>query len=474
MDWEQQQQPQQQPQPQPPFQPSHKPAGLNTQQQQGPGSNPTGAGAGAGPNAGPVGAGGTSVLQPFQVAFGQPKQHLPAGYYQVFQQQGAGGRTLPNLSYSMQTNSQQQQQQLQSSQTQDQQHAQRQQQQQQQLILQQQQQMQHQYQQQQLINQQPVTQQTHQPQTQQTQHIVHQSQHTEKQTQQQQQQHIQHSELMRELQPHLEHTSHIQQQQQHHQPQQQQQSMQHIHSHQALQSQTLQQSSQQTHQPQSQPQPQQPPLPQQKSNSQIQQRSQHILEYHLSGGQTHNLLPSHPDQQPTQLMSHSLSHLLSDKPAQDIQYPRNPQPSPPISVTPGDDEDDDDDDESPQAPHRSQLPVPREGEGTLGKDNPFLMPVVVEAQGGPQGAQDLQKGAPSSEGPLRGVLLVGEGVGELKAAPTGVIQSTRRKRRVSQEVNLETLAQKASEMECLPPQIVKVRDPFFLLCLCLIIHHLLN
>ncbi|XP_041121542.1 mitotic deacetylase-associated SANT domain protein-like isoform X3 [Polyodon spathula] len=38
---------------------------------------------------------------------------------------------------------------------------------------------------------------------------------------------------------------------------------------------------------------------------------------------------------------------------------------------------------------------------------------------------------------------------------TGVIQSTRRKRRVSQEVNLHTLAQKASEMDSIPPPAVK-------------------
>lgn len=37
-----------------------------------------------------------SVLQPFQVAFGQPKQPLARGFYQVFQD----NRTLPNLNYS--------------------------------------------------------------------------------------------------------------------------------------------------------------------------------------------------------------------------------------------------------------------------------------------------------------------------------------------------------------------------------------
>ncbi|XP_048829824.1 mitotic deacetylase-associated SANT domain protein isoform X2 [Brienomyrus brachyistius] len=38
----------------------------------------------------------SSVLQPFQVAFGQPKQHLSHGFYQVFQD----NRMLPNLNYS--------------------------------------------------------------------------------------------------------------------------------------------------------------------------------------------------------------------------------------------------------------------------------------------------------------------------------------------------------------------------------------
>lgn len=64
-------------------------------------------------------------------------------------------------------------------------------------------------------------------------------------------------------------------------------------------------------------------------------------------------------------------------------------------------------------------------------------------------------GAPSSENPFLLTSLTQEGT--QNGAPTGVIQSTRRKRRVSQEVNLETLAQKASEMESLPSNFVK--DP---------------
>lgn len=70
-------------------------------------------------------------------------------------------------------------------------------------------------------------------------------------------------------------------------------------------------------------------------------------------------------------------------------------------------------------------------EGGAPSDNPFLpVPSEQPAALGPQGPQN--------------------GARDIQAAPTGVIQSTRRKRRVSQEVNLETLAQKASEMESLP------------------------
>lgn len=54
------------------------------------------------------------------------------------------------------------------------------------------------------------------------------------------------------------------------------------------------------------------------------------------------------------------------------------------------------------------------------------------------------------------------GARDIQAAPTGVIQSTRRKRRVSQEVNLETLAQTALEMKSLPSHVVKVSNLFVL------------
>lgn len=76
-------------------------------------------------------------------------------------------------------------------------------------------------------------------------------------------------------------------------------------------------------------------------------------------------------------------------------------------------------------------------EGGAPSDNPFLSVPSDQASLGSPGSQN--------------------GARDAQPAPTGVIQSTRRKRRVSQEVNLETLAQKASEMESLPPHIVK--DP---------------
>lgn len=207
--------------------------------------------------------------------------------------------------------------------------------------------------------------------------------------------------------------------------------MQHIHSHQTLQPQK--QATQHSQQPQA--------ISQQKNEPQIQQHSQHILEFHPSTSQSHVLSQSHAEHQPqAQVMSHS--HLLTDKSAKDPLYPPpEPHQSPPRAVQHED---------PPQQPSHRPRPLSREDGG----DNPFL--VSVEQSQGSKSFQDPQKGG--SDGPPR--VLVAE---EVKAAPTGVIQSTRRKRRVSQEANLETLAQKASEMESLPSHIVKVRVIFICL-----------
>uniref|UniRef100_A0A3Q3WR25 Uncharacterized protein n=1 Tax=Mola mola TaxID=94237 RepID=A0A3Q3WR25_MOLML len=163
LDWEQQQQSQS-------FQETLKPGVLNTQQHS------------------VSHTGGSSVLQPFQLAFGQPKQHLPA-YYQAFQ----GNRTtLPNPPiYSTQSKPPHQLQQLQK----------------QEQIRQQQQQQHH-----------IIQQQQHHQQMQQQQIIQHQ-QHLQQQLQQQQLQHEQ--QQQQKIQQQQQQQLQIQQQMQHQQLQQQ-------------------------------------------------------------------------------------------------------------------------------------------------------------------------------------------------------------------------------------------------------------
>ncbi|TKS86933.1 ELM2 and SANT domain-containing protein 1 MIDEAS [Collichthys lucidus] len=326
LDWEQQQA----------FQETLKPGALNTQQHST--SHP----------------GGSSVLQPFQLAFGQPKQHLPA-YYQAFQ----GNRTtLPNPPiYSTQAKQQppHQMQQLQKQeQIQRQQHH----------IIQQQIQQQHLQQMQQ-------------------QQIIQQQQHVQQQLQQQQIQHEQ------------------QQQQQKIQQQQQQQ---------------LQ-------------------IQQQMQHQQLQQQNPHVLDYY-PGAQN-----AHPHPHPLPVVVHSQESSAPAPPKiqepiiQDIT-PEPQQPSdplqPPLQSEPLSQS-------LPQTQLQSQAHLRRSRrlskEGGAPSDNPFLAVSSDQAATGPQGSQN--------------------GARDITAAPTGVIQSTRRKRRVSQEVNLETLAQKASEMESLPSHVLK-------------------
>ncbi|KAG9268508.1 ELM2 and SANT domain-containing protein 1 [Astyanax mexicanus] len=360
LDWEQHQQ--QNHQQQQAFQQGHKPGVLNPQQHVA--SN----------------TGNTSVLQPFQLAFGQPKQNL--GYYQVFQ----GNRPLPNLNYSAQTNSQHQ---IQNIQMQQQDHLQ-QQQQIQRLMLQTQQQ-QHQIQQQ----------------LQQQQHL-----HQQQQVQQQQQ-------LLQQSQqiPHLQ-----QQAQQLTQMQQQSQQIQQIQMQQVQPLQQQQQAQQQQSQPQ-QGQAQQPQVQKQHKVEPMQklQQNQKVMDYYPSGQQ-----PA-----PSQSEQSKLTEKSQDEPpstrAKDLPTQQPPTVSQPTSeaqqLQPG--------------PRRSRR-LSKEGGGP--SDNPFLVPADHQAQGSHNGAHEAGEAA-AKQG--------------IRAAPTGVIQSTRRKRRVSQEVNLETLAQKASEMESLPSHNVK-------------------
>lgn len=312
------------------FQETLKPGVLNTQQQRT--SQP----------------GGSSVLQPFQLAFGQPKPHLPA-YYQAFQ----GNRTtLPNPPiYSAQAKP-----------------------------------MHHL---QQLKKQGQVCQQQH--------HISQQQIH-----QQQHQQIIQHQQHVQ-----LQHQQHVQLQQQ---QQQQQQQLQHEQQQQKIQQQKLQIQHQMQHQ-------------------QLRQQNPHVLDYYPG---TQN---AHPHPQPVVVHSQEScapAPLKIQEPIiQDIT-PETQQPSeplqPPLQSEPPSQS-------QPQLQSQTQLRRSRRlsKEGGAPSDNPFLPLSLEQTAPGPQGSQN--------------------GASDIQAAPTGVIQSTCRKRRVSQEANLETLAQKASEMESLPSHV---------------------
>ncbi|XP_047467320.1 mitotic deacetylase-associated SANT domain protein isoform X2 [Mugil cephalus] len=310
--WEQQQREQ-------PFQETLKPGVLNPQQQST--SLP----------------GGSSVLQPFQLAFGQPKQHLPA-YYQTFQ----GNRTtLPNPpNYSA-------------------------------------------------PNAKPP-------------HHLQQLQKQE-QIQRQQQHHI----IQQQIQ---------QQQQQHHQQ------MQQMHVQQQLQQQKQIQHEQQ--QQKIQQQQQQLQIQQQMHHQQLQQQNPHVLDYY-PGAQN-----AHPHPQPVVVHSQETPALAPPKIQEPIIQDITPEPQqlldplqPPLQTEP-----------LSQTQLQSQTQLRRSRrlskEGGAPSDNPFIPAASEQPAPGPQGSQN--------------------GARDIQAAPTGVIQSTHRKRRVSLEVNLETLAREASEREFLP------------------------
>ncbi|XP_027028599.1 mitotic deacetylase-associated SANT domain protein [Tachysurus fulvidraco] len=343
LDWEQQTQA---------FQQGHKPAFFNPQQNV------------------PSTTGSTSVLQPFQLAFGQPRQNLAAGYYPVFR----GNRTLQNFVNSPQTNPQNRI---------------------------------HQQIQQQQIQQQQI------------QRMILHKQQIQQQVQQQQQQHqklLQHQQQTQQL---AQSQQTQPQQQAQHLNQIQQQSVQMPHQIQIQQAQPLQQQLQQ-HVQKSQ-QVQQPQSLNQQKSEQLQKlpQNQQVVEYSTAGTQPQSL--SQPDQSTGQ---------SQDTPESTQPQDNAPQYHPVL----------------PQAPTETQQPGPRRSRrlskegGGQATENPTLMPAEQQIQGSHNGDTEASEvGAKQA----------------IRAAPTGVIQSTRRKRRVSQEANLETLAQKASEMESLPSHTVK-------------------
>nr|XP_046223268.1 mitotic deacetylase-associated SANT domain protein-like [Oncorhynchus gorbuscha]XP_046223269.1 mitotic deacetylase-associated SANT domain protein-like [Oncorhynchus gorbuscha] len=389
--------------------------------------------------------GSSSVLQPFQLAFGQPKQHLTAGYYQVFQ---GGNRTLPNLNYNAQQPKPQphpqtqQHPQLQQKLQQTQQHPQLQQQ------LQQTQQHPQLQQQLQQTQQHPQLQQQLQ-QTQQHPQLQQQLQQTQQhpQLQQQLQQTQQHPQLQQQLQRQQQQKQilqHQQQMQQQHHKMQQQQMLQH--------QQQLQQQQQLHIQQEQQLEQQQQIQHQQQIQQQLQQQQQQIQQQQLQQQQPEHVLEYYPSSQnpPTHQHPHSQPPVLvpSQEPfAKTASSPDLQEMSPdPPNIPPQTDSQLPPTETQLQPPHIQLQPrrsrrLSKEG-GPPPVDNPFLIP----SDGAQNGASEEPGGAPKADE-----------VHVAQMAPTGVIQSTRRKRRVSQEVNLETLAQKASEMESLPPHIVKAQ-----------------
>ncbi|XP_034050977.1 ELM2 and SANT domain-containing protein 1 [Thalassophryne amazonica] len=322
LEWDQQQPPQA-------FQETLKPGALNTQQHGT--SNP----------------GGSSVLQPFQLAFGQPRQHLPA-YYQTFHGNRA---TLPNLNYSTQAKPTHQLQQLQKRE-----------------------QIHHHHQ---IIHQQ----------IQQQQHQMHQQQMAHRLQQQQQQ--IQH-----EQQQQMQHEQQHQQKLQQHQIQQQQ-----------LQIQQMQ-------------------------HQQLQQQNPHVVNYFPSAKN------AHPNPQPVVIHAEESSAPLPPKIQEPIIQDITPEPQQPL-------------DPLQPSVQSELLPLPHTQPDS---QQPLRRSRRLSKEGG---APSENTAVSSSNQVAPGLQGSQNGVRDIQAAPTGVIQSTRGKRRVSQEVNLETLAQKASEMESLPSHVIK-------------------
>ncbi|KAF3702958.1 Transcriptional-regulating factor 1 [Channa argus] len=97
-------------------------------------------------------------------------------------------------------------------------------------------------------------------------------------------------------------------------------------------------------------------------------------------------------------------------------------------------------DAQPTAPRRSRR-LSREGQSPLGPPSTNIWP-------------QSSKEPPPSQNGVAGAQRGGE-----SQVIAGVIQTTRRRRRASKEINLETLAQKASEMESLPAKTVKEEGP---------------
>ncbi|MEQ2269357.1 hypothetical protein XENORESO_003489, partial [Xenotaenia resolanae] len=257
---------------------------------------------------------------------------------------------------------------------------------------------------------------------------------------QQQQMHHHHQQQQQQQQQHMHQQHHLQLQQQHLQQQQQHQMQQH-----QIQQQQMQQIQQQYHQQQLQEQQQlqqmqqqmqqqnvsQPETTQPQVQPKLQQQAQNFGAYPPpeplppdSGAKEDDAQPMEPESEPQTADASPIPDLCSE----------NVAATNPVDCV----------DSASAAPRRSRR-LSREGQSPLGPP-----PVNMWSQASkepPPPPQNGVTGVTAAKG------------GESQAATGGVIQTTRRRRRASKEINLETLAQKASEMESLPAKAAKEVAP---------------
>lgn len=228
----------------------------------------------------------------------------------------------------------------------------------------------------------------------------------------------------------------MQQQQMHHHHQQQQQQHQLQLQQQQMQQQQMQQMQQQYHQQQIQEQQQQMQQMQQLQQQNVPQQEPTQPPVQSKQQQTQNFgAYPHPElqlsdsvpvkEEPQSVLQQPETPTCDASPAPD-QYPEDPTQTP---------------DAAQAAPRRSRR-LSREGQSPLGPPPANLWPKE------PPPSLNGAPGVPAAKG----------GGGASQVATGGVIQNNRRRRRASKEINLETLAQKASEMESLPAKTNKVKQ----------------
>ncbi|XP_056150399.1 mitotic deacetylase associated SANT domain protein a isoform X2 [Lampris incognitus] len=258
-----------------------------------------------------------------------------------------------------------------------------------------------------------------QPKTQQQ--LLHQMQQQQMHHHQQQQLRQQHHHQLQ--QQHLQQQQHQMQQRQIHQQQQLQQMQQQYHQHQ------LQERRQQIHQMQQQLQPQ--PNVSQPEVSQLQVHQKQLHTQNFMAYEPAEPCPSDP----------SVSNLGQQQEAE-IQADDPPASSIPCSEKVSSD---------PMQSENAAVVVPRRSR-RLSREglSPVAPPPTIPCSQASKETPPSQNGVAEAEA-VR--------TGEAQVTTGGVIHSTRRRRRASKEINLETLAQKASEMESLPAKVVKEDGP---------------